>query len=222
MPSSIPERIKGAKLTVTLGGIDVDVNASNVRMSNEALEGDVVTFDDARKGGTRQHFLTITALQSTSTDSFWRYLWANTGLEAPFVFRPHGNAVATAAQPHFTGTVKIPAKPDIGGEAGATVTWTFDTRLDLVGEPVLDDATTLVPKIAVISPASTAALKVIQISGSRFSGTTAVTVKGTTAPFTILSDNQLAVYVPATVAGAAPVIVTNAAGASVASNITIV
>lgn len=134
-------RIKGTALALQLGtpAVDYWADATSVVLDNEEADQDTVTFEDAAAGGGRQYFLQITALQSTATGSFWRMVWDQAGEEVPFTYAPHGNETATAAQPHFLGTCKIAAKPRIGGDAGTSNTYTFEIRLDVIGEPVLDD-----------------------------------------------------------------------------------
>lgn len=135
------KRLKGNKLALKFGSgatskdYWADLNA--VTLTNEDSE-DTLTFYDASLGGAKQWYFEITAVTSTDTESFWRYVWENTGQEIAFSFAPHRNEVASEDQPHFIGFVKIPAKPAIGGEASINGSFTFETRFDLVGEPVLD------------------------------------------------------------------------------------
>lgn len=133
-------RIKGTKLALTLGspGTDYWADISSYLLDNEEADSDVTTFADAAEGGARQFRLTGSAIQSTDTASFWRYVWENTGEDVAFTLAPHGNATATEAQPHFVGTVTIGPKPAIGGEAG-TGSFTFDFEWDVVGEPTVDE-----------------------------------------------------------------------------------
>jgi hypothetical protein len=133
-------RIKGTKLALTLGspGTDYWADISSYVLTNEEAESDVTTFADAAEGGARQFKLNGSAIQSTATASFWRYVYENTGEEVAFTLAPHGNAVPSAAEPHFVGTVKIGPKPDIGGEAG-TGSFTFDFEWDVIGEPTIDE-----------------------------------------------------------------------------------
>lgn len=215
-------RIKGTKLTLTVGAQEISVDATSARAEPAVASPDVVTFKDALQGDTFDWNLLISGVQSTEVASFWRFLWANSGAIVPYVLRPHGNAVPTVSEPHFTGTVKITQKPPIGGAAGQAVTFAFDATLPCQEEPTLVDGATALPTVSAIIPNSTSALKVVRVTGTRLSGATAVTVKGAVAPFTVISDSEIAVYVPATAAGAAPVIVTTPGGASVASNLTIV
>lgn len=135
-------RIRGKQLMLTLGtpGTDYWADATSVVLDNEEADQDTVTFEDAAEdGGPRQEFLQITAIQSTDADSLWSYVWDHTGEDVPFVYAPHGNETPTASQPHFTGTCTIGARPSIGGEAGRTNTYTFETRWDVVGKTVKDD-----------------------------------------------------------------------------------
>lgn len=135
-------RIKGKALRLTLGSPAEDfwADCTSVFLDNEEADTDVVTFEDAQTpGGARQYFFDIAAIQSTDPDSLWAYIWEQTGESVAFVFAPHGNATPTAAQPHFTGTVKIGPRPGIGGEAGPNNTYTFETRWDIEGVPLLDD-----------------------------------------------------------------------------------
>ncbi len=132
-----PTRIKGKDLTFKIDGVDYKCDATGITLENEEPDSDGFTFCDAADG-TMQWFFTVSAIVSTDVASFWRYLWANTGeTGVAYIYAPHGNAVASTTQPHFTGTVTIPSKPSIGGEPNATQT--FEVRLDCVEEPTLDD-----------------------------------------------------------------------------------
>lgn len=138
-------RIKGNALALKFGSPAVDywADATSVVLENEEKKSDVTTFEDAASSdGLVQWFFTLAAIQSTATGSFWRYLWANTGATVAYTYAPHGNVSPSATQPHFTGTCKIGAKPSIGGEASATGEYTFESRLDVVTGPVLDEGGT--------------------------------------------------------------------------------
>jgi hypothetical protein len=68
-------------------------------------------------------------------------MWATAGDEVAFVYAPHGNATASGDQPHFTGTLRVPAQGSftLGGEASADGTFAFDgVRMDIVGDVTLD------------------------------------------------------------------------------------
>lgn len=133
------KRIKGRQLALQFDATDYWADATACTLDNEEAEGDVTTFADAaEQGGARQYFLNITAVQSTDTESFWRYVWEHTGEDVPFIYAPHGNETPTEAQPHFTGNCTIGPRPAIGGEAGRETTFTFETRFDVDGVPVMD------------------------------------------------------------------------------------
>lgn len=133
-------RMKGNRLRLTLDSEDYWADCTAVELLNEEADADVVTFEDAQTpGGARTYYFQITAIQSTDPDSLWSYIWDQAGDEVPYVYAPHGNETPTAAQPHFTGSLTIGARPSVGGEAGRTNTYTFETRWDCTGVPVKDD-----------------------------------------------------------------------------------
>lgn len=138
-------RIKGAALQLSIGSPATDywADCTSVVLDNEEADADIVTFEDAQTpGGARTYFIDLAAIQSTDPDSLWTYIWTQAGVEVAFVYAPHGNETPAPDKPHFTGTVKIGPRPAIGGEAGATNTYTFETRWDVVGVPVLDNGMT--------------------------------------------------------------------------------
>ena len=110
-------------------------------MASEDAAADVTTFADANAGGSRDWFFTVSGIQSTDSASFWMAMWDNPGDEVSFVYAPHGNASPSSSQPHFTGTVRLPARGafQLGGDASSDGTFSFDgVRMDIVGEPVKD------------------------------------------------------------------------------------
>jgi hypothetical protein len=212
-------RIKGAALGLTIDGVDYWADVTSVVFDNEEASGDVTTFADAAAGGARQHFASISAIQSVETASFWRYVWANTGAEAAYKYAPHGNAVASADQPHLIGTLKIGPKPSLGGEAGASNTFTFDTRFDINGEPTLDLGASGTPVITSISPTGAEIGELVVIAGTRFTGVTGVTFDGDPVEFIFNSDSSISAVVDGV--GAVPVVVTTGEGASAAFTYTV-
>lgn len=131
-------RIKGNALALTFGGTDYWADATSVMFENEDSAAGVTTFEDASKAGSRTYYFTVGAIQSTDSSSFWSYLWENTGEVVAYKYAVHGNATATADEPHLIGTVKIGPKPSLGGEASVTGEFTFEVRLDCQEEPELD------------------------------------------------------------------------------------
>jgi len=132
-------RIKGTKLALLLGSPGTDIWADITSYSLEPTEADsdVTTFADAAAGGAWDYLLKLSAIQSTDPTSFWRMVWEQSGDEVAFTLAPHGNTTPTTAQPHFIGTVKIGAKPKLGGDAG-TGAFTFDAEWKVLGEPTMD------------------------------------------------------------------------------------
>lgn len=207
---------------MTIGTVEIHSQATSVVMSNEEAPDDITTFGDAEDGGGRLYFLSLAAVQSTTVNSFWRMLWANGGEEAAVVYRPHGNAVATPDEPHFLGTVKIGPAPDLGGEAGTQVTFTFETRLDFLERPILDDGTSGVPYVSAVSPAGPyEGDDVVNVQGARFNEVTEVTLAGVGVPFFVISDGVLAVSLDGAAPGTKNLVVTNAEGSSTATPLVI-
>lgn len=137
---------KSLKLQIDSNEYNIDVtSASLVRDASTDTADNVVTFADAAAGvdNTDVWYLDVTAVQSTddatATDgiSLHTAIWdaaATTGGDTfAFVLAPHGNATASALQPHYTGTVKVSegAFPPVGGDAGST--FTFDYRFEVSG-----------------------------------------------------------------------------------------
>jgi hypothetical protein len=141
IPTSTSARIKANALQLTIDGVDYWADFSSVVMQSEDASADVNTFYDASLGGRRDFYFTVSGVQSTEATSFWRAMWTGAGSEETFIYAPHGNAAASADKPHFTGTVRLPAKGafQLGGEASADGTFAFDgVRMDIVGEVTLD------------------------------------------------------------------------------------
>lgn len=134
------KRIKGKKLGLTIDGKEYWADVSSCTLENEERDGGTITFRDASlPGEDRQHFLNITAIQSTDPESLWSFIWDRTGEEVPFMYAVHGNETPATDQPHIIGTVKIGPRPLLGGEASrGQEDYTFESRWDCVGTPVLD------------------------------------------------------------------------------------
>lgn len=137
-------RIRGNKkpqLTLGTPGTDHSADVISWTIENDEADADVVTFEDAANGGGRQFYLRGSAIQSTQSAAFWRYVWENSGeTEIPYTIAPHGNAAPTADEPHFVGTLSIGPKPTIGGEASSSATsaFAFDYEFKIDGEPTMD------------------------------------------------------------------------------------
>lgn len=126
-------KYKGKDLSLTIDGVEVNLEATSVVLDNEEADTDAVTFAELGSGTPLQWFISVEAVADYGTGSLWTQLWDNAGDTVPFVFKPYGNATASTSQPHFTGTATITAKPPVGGSANEV--FTFEARLDVVGEP---------------------------------------------------------------------------------------
>jgi hypothetical protein len=143
--STVPTGIRGneglvAKFTLgaTTTEFDGDIKAFNIESENK--DDSDLTFLEAASGDSKDYTVKVTALQSTEATSFWRYLWDNPGEEFTVVYGPHGNAVASASQPHFLMTLKADGKPPIGGEAKrGKDRYSFDYEFEVTAGPTLDD-----------------------------------------------------------------------------------
>ena len=214
-------RIKGTALGLTIGGVDHWIDITSALFDNEEASSDVTTFADAAAGGARQHFVTIGAIQSTQSGSFWRMVWANSGTNAAYKYAVHGNSLATADEPHLTGTLRIGPKPALGGEAGTTNTFTFETRFDIDGEPVLDQGTDAEPIITAIVAAGQSAGELVTIAGTRFTGASDVKFGAVSATNVIVvSDSTIVAEIP-TGTGVKAVTVITPEGTSAPVNYTV-
>ena len=204
-------RIKGNKLALSFGGVDVWADVTAVTLENTDKDGGLTTFEDASGTPGRQYLIKGTAIQSLQTSSFWRYAWANSGQTVAFRYAPKGNATASADEPHFLGQVKIGPRPTIGGEAGASTEFSFEFEWQVDGDPTMDEGTDGIPVISSITPTGQEAGEQVLITGTRLSGATSVKF-GTTAATNLIvaSDTTLAAIIPA---GSGVKAVTVAAGA---------
>jgi len=131
-------KINGKNLSLLVNGDEFKAQGTSVLLDNEDADDTDVTFADLDFGDPKQWFMQLAALADYSAAGFWRMLWDNAGDVVAYVLKPHGNAVATADEPHFTGTVKILSKPPVGGGAGQT--WNYEARLDCQEDPTLVEA----------------------------------------------------------------------------------
>lgn len=117
---------------------DDDVKA--IAIESEDSDDADLTFAEAAEGLTKDFTIVVTAMQDTETGGLWRLLWDNPGEAFAFVYGPHGNAVPTAAKPHFTGTISATGKPRIGGEASRDRRrFDFEYTFNVDDGPLLDD-----------------------------------------------------------------------------------
>jgi hypothetical protein len=111
------------KLTLQIDALEVAPDVSAVTIESGDTDSDFVSFASAAAGGGRDYVMHLTLAQDAAAGTLWSKVWDEAGETIPYVLRPYGNAVATALQPHFTGSVII-HEPDgelLGGEADASV-----------------------------------------------------------------------------------------------------
>lgn len=127
---------KGKGLSLTIAGTEYNMDVRGVSLTSEDKE--VITFADL-SSGARKWTLNVTAMFDAATGALWRYVWDNAGTDdVAFILKPYGNSVASATQPHITGTLSINNKPDFPADANSASEVEFAFEVD--GEPVLDVA----------------------------------------------------------------------------------
>lgn len=137
-------RIKGNKkpiLTLGAPGAEFSADLISWTIENEEADSDVITFEDAASGGSRQFYLRGSAIQSMADTSFHTYVWENSGQTGvPYTIAPAGNAAASESEYHLVGTLTIGPKPTIGGEANASSTsaFVFEFEFEIDGIPTKD------------------------------------------------------------------------------------
>ena len=129
-------RLAGNLLTLSVGGVEYSAEFASVMIQSEPAADDVKTFGSDNS----DWFMTLTGIVSLDSAAFWRYCWTSASTDVAFILRPLGNAVATATQPHFTGTVRIPEKGrlPVSIDSNPRSTTSFDgIRFDIVGDVTL-------------------------------------------------------------------------------------
>lgn len=122
------------KLTLTIDGDDVTAEVSSAVITSKESKSDFVSFADAAAGGGREYGLKLKFVQDATSASLWTQVWAAAGTDVAVIVRPYGNAVATATEPHFHGTVTI-TEPDgdfLGGDADASTSARFVTEVEWI------------------------------------------------------------------------------------------
>jgi hypothetical protein len=121
-------------LTLTIDGDDVTAEVSTATITSAEAKTDFVSFADAAAGGSREYGLHLKFIQDAATSSLWSQVWAANGTDVPVIVNPYGNAVASATEPHFSGTVTI-SEPDgdfLGGDADASTSARFVTEVNWI------------------------------------------------------------------------------------------
>ena len=122
------------KLTLTIDGDEVAAEVSSATITSKEAKSDFVSFADAAAGGTREYGLKLKFIQDATSSSLWNQVWSAAGSDVAVVVRPYGNAVASATEPHFHGTVTI-TEPDgdyLGGDADPSTSARFVTEVEWI------------------------------------------------------------------------------------------
>jgi hypothetical protein len=116
---AVSQRITAKNIVFKIGVTDYacDVNALSLTLND--APGDVMTFCEVRTGGIWN--LQLDGIASGDAASLYQILWANFGTEVAFTIATHGNAVATASQPHYTGTAVFDQVPPLDLSSGEVV-----------------------------------------------------------------------------------------------------
>lgn len=126
-------RVTPNRLAFTLDGEDYWADATAVTLDNEKVDQRLAGWDPYGPENFLW-FFEVTAIQSTEPGSLWRLLFEHVGELVPFRYAPHGNPVASPAQPHLTGKVRLTRPPRLGGEASVRGSQTFEVRLDVASD----------------------------------------------------------------------------------------
>lgn len=121
-------RIKAHNIIFNIGATDYACDATMVDLVLQDAPGDVQTFCEQRVGG--EWTLTLEGIVSGDAASLYRVLWNNFGTTGTFEVAPNGNATATSAEPHYTGTVKFDQLPPLSLNTNETATFSVTLTVD--------------------------------------------------------------------------------------------
>ena len=116
---AVSQRITAKNIVFKIATVDYACDVSALSLTLNDAPGDVMTFCEVRTGGIWN--LQLDGIASGDAASLFQILLANFGTEVAFVVAPHGNATATASQPHYTGTVIFDQLPPIDLSSGEVV-----------------------------------------------------------------------------------------------------
>jgi len=122
-------RIKGKSIVFEVDGTEYAGGVSNVVFSSAVGTLGFGNYEDSL-----DFTCAVTGFQDTAAASLHSELWANPGATVDITFAPHGNATASASQPHFTATGYAETVPNLGGAAGEF--FVYDINFILTGKPV--------------------------------------------------------------------------------------
>lgn len=201
-----PYSLKTATLSIAADDFTAAVSQVQFDPSTSASTWRGIGGNIVRDQSIAEWSVTLGLAQDLDPAGLLRYLLDHEGEEKAAVFTP------TTGGPSVTADVII-SPAAIGGTAGADIA-TSSVTLVVVGAPAFS-AAAAVPTISSALPSGAGDGDVVSVGGSRFTGTTGVTVGGSAVgDFYVVNDSQIIITVPVGDAGSAPIIVTNATGAS--------
>jgi len=122
-------RLKGKNIVFKVGTTDYAGSVKSVVFSSAVGEMGFGDYADSL-----DYTCAVTGFQDFAANSLWTTLFTTPGATLALTFAPHGNAVPSATQPHFTATGYAESIPDMGGAAGEY--FTYDLTIKLDGKPV--------------------------------------------------------------------------------------
>jgi hypothetical protein len=123
MPAST--RIKATNIKFNIASTDYSIDANTVELTLADAPGGQQTFCEVQP--LQNWKLRIAGIASGDSASLYQLLFSNYGTEVAFTVAPNGNAVGTASQPVYVGTVIFDTLPPLSMNSGEIMT--FDIEL---------------------------------------------------------------------------------------------
>ena len=206
VPLTNPYSLKNA--TLAIAADDYTAAVTQVQFAPSTATSTVRTIDGVahRDQSTAEWACTVAFVQDLAAGGLLRYLLDHDGESKAVTFTPK------AGGPSIAATLVV-SPGTIGGTAGADLTTASVTLVST--KPVFSDSATAVPVISDATPSAAAEGDQVVISGTGFIGTTDVAFGAVAVTeFVVIDNHTLVAVMPAGTAGAANLVVTNAAGAS--------
>lgn len=119
--------------SLKVGATDWVSDIVSFELTSDDADQDSQTFAEYNAGSNREWTLQVTAAwDGGSAGSLHDYLWTAAGSTAAFDIQP-ASGVVSASKPKYTGSVRIPYRPDIKVEAGSDST--FEYEFEVIGQP---------------------------------------------------------------------------------------
>jgi hypothetical protein len=122
-------RLRGKSIVFEVDNTEYSGGVSNVNFTNEVGELGFGDYEDSLTFRCQ-----IVGFQDFAASSLHSKLYDNPGQTISITYAPHGNATASASQPHFTATGYAETLPAIGGAAGEY--FVYDLNIILDAKPV--------------------------------------------------------------------------------------